>query len=515
MINHLRVLSFVFYSIICSNYRLFHTSECSSTNDSNKVASIKRQRRHNVRKIILVLAYIIDSAAGLAFFCMTMIGNNSIFQEQIMVGFLIFTYSIPVPLAHLFSEVRVRTIIIEKGWYLGLKSIFQTTEEIRKENVEFQQLRIDASGKKKKRFKKRSENTNNRNNMDPNNECTDNLRSSDNEKDLKRLKNIEPQCDPSENDKFLAHIPHCQDDLDIELSLHLHKENVEVDHISGASSCLSLPRADYMEEAMTPLYDLEQTINGTSRLHLVNQGTTNVLNNVQNYTERDGDMISHPCISIDTTNIVSEFPEDSSKVKLSTSSDHSINRSTINLLSNAQNYTEKDGDMISHPLICNDTTKIESEFPEDSSKVMKILVDENFKMFSRSYILHKVLKLLNGDTKETLYQKHYEFICVLEGYPTRQGNGKSLPNFIIPLINAWYFTRKGNIEEGREHSIPNPDGADNVGEEENNLDKTCKERIRIIQGMLLHKNNISEYQKYLEELYKFEQNHEDENIFGW
>ena len=37
----------------------------------------------------------------------------------------------------------------------------------------------------------------------------------------------------------------------------------------------------------------------------------------------------------------------------------------------------------------------------------------------------------------------------------------------------------------------------------------------MIQGMLHHKNNTSEYQKYLEELYKFEQNHEDENIFGW
>ena len=121
-----------------------------------------------------------------------------------------------------------------------------------------------------------------------------------------------------------------------------------------------------MEEAMTPLYDLEQTINGTSSLHLVNQSTTNLLDNAQNYTERDGDMISHPLISIDTTKIVSEFPEDSLKVKLSTPGDHSINRSTINLLSNAQNYTEKDGDMISHPLICNDTIKIESEFPEDS-----------------------------------------------------------------------------------------------------------------------------------------------------
>ena len=470
----------------------------------------------------------IDSAAGLAFFCMTMIGNNSIFQEQIMVAFLIFTYSIPVPLAHLFSEVRVRNIIVEKGWCLGLKSIFQTTEEIRRENVEYQQLRIDASGRKKNGLKKKSENINNINNrinMESNNDCTDNMRSADNEIDLKRLKIIEPQCDTSENDKFLAHIPHHQDHV-VELNLDLHKEKVEFDEISGASSCFSMPTADYMEDAMASLCDLEETIVGTSSFHLkrtmsasrgqsINRCTINILSNAQNYTEKDIDMISHPAICNDTTKIVSEFPEDSLKVKISISRDHSSNRSTINRLSNAQNYTEKDGDMILHPLIYNDTTKIKSEFPQDWSKVMKILADENFKMFSRSYILHKILKLLNGDTTETLYQKHYEFICVLEGYPTKQGNGKSFPNFIIPLINAWYFTSKGNIEKGLEFSILTPDNADNVGGQENNLDKTCKERIRIIQGMLLHQNKILEYKKYLEQLYIFEQNHEDENIFGW
>ena len=51
-------------------------------------------------------------------------------QERILAAIGFFTYSIPVPLAHLSSEVRVRDTIIENGWYLGLKSIFQTTKAI-------------------------------------------------------------------------------------------------------------------------------------------------------------------------------------------------------------------------------------------------------------------------------------------------------------------------------------------------------------------------------------------------
>ena len=66
-------------------------------------------------------------------------------QERILAAIGFFTYSIPVPLAHLLSEVRVRDTIIEKGWYPGLKSIFQTSEAIRNENIEYLKSRIGTS----------------------------------------------------------------------------------------------------------------------------------------------------------------------------------------------------------------------------------------------------------------------------------------------------------------------------------------------------------------------------------
>ena len=140
-------------NIFHCRFRLFNTSEISATNDLNDVSKAKRKRRHDIRKILLVLAYLIDFSAGVSFFCITTVANKSMLQERILAAIGFFTYSIPVPLAHLLSEVRVRDTIIQNGWYLGLKSIFQTSKAIRNENIEFQQLRIRTSAKRSTRSK--------------------------------------------------------------------------------------------------------------------------------------------------------------------------------------------------------------------------------------------------------------------------------------------------------------------------------------------------------------------------
>ena len=77
-----------------------------------------------------------------------------------MVAFVVFAYAIPVPLSHLFSEVRVRNIIIDRGWYSGLKSIFQTSEAIRKENIEYLKSRIGTSVRRVVQVKVTAECTN-------------------------------------------------------------------------------------------------------------------------------------------------------------------------------------------------------------------------------------------------------------------------------------------------------------------------------------------------------------------
>ena len=101
-----------------------------------------------------------------------------------MVSFVVFAYAIPVPLAHLFSEVRVRNIIIEKGWYPGLKSIFQTSEAIRKENIEYLKSRIGTSVRRVVKTKITTHSTNQGEALLVSNECKD-IGCSENELELR------------------------------------------------------------------------------------------------------------------------------------------------------------------------------------------------------------------------------------------------------------------------------------------------------------------------------------------
>ena len=167
----------------------------------------------------------------------------------------------------------------------------------------------------------------------------------------------------------------------------------------------------------------------------------------------------------------------------------------------------------------NDTKKIEAAFPGHAEEIIKIVRDEHFEIFQRTYITQKVLKLLNVDYDEAFYYKHYKFICLLEGHSMMRIKDDSLPNFIIPLINVWYLKKKRNIEEiepepteglyGITDNLYNSVGLQSICE------KKRTERKRIITLMIMSKHNTKEYQTYLEDLYDFEQNHKDEDIYGW
>ena len=42
-----------------------------------------------------------------------------------------FVYGVPIPLAYLLNETRVRNIIIQNGWLEGVKSIFHSSERLK------------------------------------------------------------------------------------------------------------------------------------------------------------------------------------------------------------------------------------------------------------------------------------------------------------------------------------------------------------------------------------------------
>ena len=193
----------------------------------------------------------------------------------------------------------------------------------------------------------------------------------------------------------------------------------------------------------------------------------------------------------------------------------SIDADTLSGSNIAPNNSEKnDYNVVTlHSGIRDDILKIERAFPECSAEVMKIMADEHFTKFSRNFILRRTLKLLCDGATDTLYRKHIVFIWVLGGYPMMRGDTISFHDFIIPLINAWYHASNVYINERHENAIlfkENTDECINKG-----FNKIQNERKRIIQLMLINKNNERQYNQHLKELYDFEQNQEEVNADGW
>ena len=406
-----------------------------------------------------------------------------------MVAFVVFAYAIPVPLSHLFSEVRVRNIIIEKGWYPGLKSIFQTSEAIRKENIEYLKSRIGTSVRRGFKAKITAESTNPGENLTVSNEGRE-IRCSENELDLQvKMLNVDRRLSNESSDMFslkeltethesqpLAPIVHRQEDLDVESGLDVSREDDVFSYVSDILSGLSATEKSiyYKEELMTPLTEWQEDLPGSSSFH------------------SKGKFLSVPDDSIDL--------DETYRLKME------LNPSNKN----------DDKDMKSILGICKDTVKIKTAFPGSSAEIIKILTDDNFINFYRTYILEKLLKLLNDDVIETLYYKYFEFICVLEGHSAMRVNDESLPNFIIPLINAWYITKKGYFKVREQDTIMAVNKtADNIAGLRYTSDTKRNERKRIINLMLRDKSSSHKYQTYLEELYDYEQNNEETNIDGW
>lgn len=458
-------------------FRLFNTSEQSATNDLNAASKTKRKRRHDIRKILLVLAYLIDCSAGFSVFFITTVGNKSMFQERMLVEIGFFTYSIPVPLAHLFSEVRVRDTIIEKGWYPGLKSIFQTPEAIRNENIEFQQLRIRTSAKRSNRSKSALGAVHNKDVLDAvseRNTCVDYDRDDLERQNLNREKShtisenhdilveSEELLKYNKDDSF-APIVHCHQDSNEDINYTDDVIQYMDESVSDFSEYEQL--TFYNEEVITPLGEFEKQLQGSS-------------------------------------SSIIPFKDNVSKPNAQSKDTISNNTETNNCKG-----------MILQSPICNDIIKIQAAFPEHSAELLKLLKDENFATFSKNFILLRALKLLCDGATDTLYRKHFVFICVLGGYPMMKCDTISFHDFITPLINAWYHARKINISEGQDYAT----SFEEKTNDSTNMacNKIQNERKRIIKLMLIDKNNDQQFNKHLNELHDFEQNQEEMNTDGW
>ena len=427
-------------------------------------------------------------------------------QERILVDLGFFTYAIPVPLAHLLSGVRVRTTIIEKGWYVGLKSIFQTPETIRNENVEFQKLRKGKPVRSTNVLEMKSINTKHRDALHIDNDVNHaTYNDADRYLESRMLQNTSPL--PIDNhdilssnelkeyhtDRALNVIVHWSNNGDVESRVDINYEDdgtPNVDDRDFDINCIgdefryiddsitidseNEVSAYYTDEVMSPLGGFEEQINGSVCFD-------------QPLETKDLDLNDHSSVTANVSIIVQQNDK----------ADYKTN------------------DTLLCPLTSDDIGKIKVAFAVHSEEVMKTLADENFAMFSRAYILRRTLTLLYDGATETLYRKHFVFICVLGGYPMLTSDNVSLPNFIVPLINAWYKAGQEKVIIQNETFLLLEENTELSARRSTVCDQKRNERKRILSLMLFDKNNIKNSKIHLKELYDFEQNQEMENVDEW
>ena len=90
----------------------------------------RRLRRHTIRKTLLVLDFAAEFFGSIFWFFFLFV-SNKLLLNHLAFTFGLFLYGIPIPMAHLMNEPRVRANIVNDGWYEGFLSIFDTQRQTR------------------------------------------------------------------------------------------------------------------------------------------------------------------------------------------------------------------------------------------------------------------------------------------------------------------------------------------------------------------------------------------------
>ena len=109
-----------------------HTNAEKNALKSRRESKVNtRKRRHNLRKVLLTLDYGVEcigcSLISLVFF----VGDQYVLQ-RILLTLAAFIFGVPIPIAYLLNESRVRNVIISKGWIRAFISIFDSPEKIKR-----------------------------------------------------------------------------------------------------------------------------------------------------------------------------------------------------------------------------------------------------------------------------------------------------------------------------------------------------------------------------------------------
>ena len=558
-----------------------------------------------MRIFLLVLDYIVECIGGTFIFIVIFAAEKSLLQQHVLLTIGSFVFGVPIPLAYLLNETRVRTTIIQQGWLKGFKSIFLSSERIkqleRDEIIKFLHSDHVLTCKKNTHI-----NvpiiiiTNSKNNTT---QCCD-LHSPSLDDHVVQI-DYNTDDDQAENTESLTNFP---SNRPIQLSRSLHGDiwydtlctPLQKKELSwplvGSRATSDADKIICVQPEVKRLKGLEENRNNRVFLKFVhneklliskNMKHLNIANVIRadsnneahqanefdpdsydnldiqtgSNTEEDdlenialltnfsfdhptqpptsiqgdrsqhnqvmlvGQVVSKPLV---VSNVNPEADVVISETKMDTFKEHPVVNRSNRVFSSA--CLDTDVDMIERLSVveCQDNSMrgkllmdmndsvLNSIFGEQSTDVINMLADPDFKIFSRTYILEHTLNLLKDDKNVSDYRKFFHHICYLEGYPQCQEDDDKKLHLAMSLINAWNL-RKYKKTRKYVYSVYN---GSHVMESVNlsiiSGDGRLTERKRILNSMLLRVNNDPEYRQLLEDLYLHEKEQmKDAFVYGW
>ena len=497
-------------------------------------AKIRRKRRHQTRKALIVLDYTVEALGGLIMLVTNLSGTlyqhrvRNIIPNCIALSFGTFIYAGPIPLAYLIGESRVRDRIIAAGWIEGIKSIFYSSETIL--NLEREKI-VNALNKDRRNSK----------NITGKNNSTRSLAHSRIEGTVKNMSNDNANGNPSLHTstarrKILSNdiIPG-QDVLNDETNgapqlakryAGTSNENIEGNLLSrnmnGSLTAevnadeIVVTDIEYVNEEMLPF----KTTTTTTRSSNSNISRQDMLYDVPTLTFKGTKMYadhSDECLkdNTDTRNITRhDLNIEAKKDEIVVVDLEHVNEEVIPSKQSTTQKVSRTKRMVESKITeYAQSSSINTAFEGKSGMVLRLLQDANFKSFSRKYVLKRMLNGLNENMNEVHYIKYIEHLCYLENYHQKQRVNGTEPklDFVVALLNAWYLSKKrASYQAGKtETSTSGKEQSIDITDHKNRRDW---ERRRTINQLLSCVSTVDQYTYHLQHLCNLEKIRDEQDI---
>ena len=504
----------------------------------SKDAKKRRKQRHETRKALIVLDYTVETMGGLILLITNVSGTlyqyksaNVIFN-YVALCIAVFMYAIPIPLAYLVNESRVRSTILAAGWIEGIRSIFYSSDKIR--NLEREKLRENTPNIQNIKGQ------NNPANSLPNfqmgrtveNMCSDNStdnhtlnRNTDNDKsstnNIISRQDVANDNSKSTFESAKEHADFSDEYIEGNLPNHDINHSTSNQNVEIRENEIVVADIEYVNDEM--VHSKETTATKRSPKSIIFR--QDISNDISKFTLKTAKL------SADSGDkYIKSNPDNCDMKQCKNKLDKELKENEIVVLDVEFVDEEMIPPKASASLMVSGTKRvaeskifpfklsssIESAFQEKSGMVLRLLRDENFKSFSREYVLRRMLKGLDDNINEIQYRKYIEHLCYLEDYHQEQRKSCTVPelDFVVALLNAWYLSiwyLHGTTYQPGKVKI-STSGKEPPADIKNNKNGRDQQRRRIIKHLLSCVSTDDQYRQYLKSLCIIERNCDQQDI---